>query len=60
MPPSITTFTIDLEQLLAPISVEHPAGASLRYDGTYDRIRLQAPPLQPEPGSKTLSSWLSR
>ncbi|MBI3328206.1 MAG: type VI secretion system protein TssA [Nitrospinae bacterium] len=32
-------LTIDLEKLLAPISVEHPAGESLRYEGTYDRIQ---------------------
>lgn len=29
----------DLEGLLAPISAESPCGLSLRYDGTYDRIR---------------------
>ncbi len=29
----------DLEKLLHPISVERPAGDSLRYEGTYDRIR---------------------
>lgn len=29
----------DLEQLLNPISVEHPSGESLRYDGTYDLVR---------------------
>ncbi len=30
---------IDLERLLNPISVEHPAGESLRYEGTYDQVR---------------------
>jgi len=30
---------IDIEALLTPISVERPAGESLRYEGTYDRIR---------------------
>lgn len=29
----------DLEKLLYPISVERPAGESLRYEGTYDRVR---------------------
>ncbi len=29
----------DLEALLAPISAESPSGSSLRYEGTYDRIR---------------------
>jgi type VI secretion system protein ImpA len=29
---------LDLEQLLSPLSAEHPAGESLRYEGTYDRI----------------------
>lgn len=29
---------IDIEALLAPISVESPAGEWLRYEGTYDRI----------------------
>jgi type VI secretion system protein ImpA len=33
------TFQFDIEKLLSPISAEHPAGESLRYDGTYDRIR---------------------
>jgi type VI secretion system ImpA family protein len=38
---SAKTFSssVDLEQLLSPISGEHPAGESLRYEGTYDRIR---------------------
>lgn len=30
---------IDLEELLSPISGDHPAGEYLRYEGTYDRIR---------------------
>ena len=30
---------LDLEQLLSPLSAENPAGESLRYEGTYDRIR---------------------
>lgn len=30
---------IDLETLLAPISEQSPAGSSLRYEGTYDKIR---------------------
>lgn len=29
----------DLEALLEPISAESPCGSSLRYEGTYDRIR---------------------
>lgn len=29
----------DLERLLEPVSPERPAGESLRYEGTYDRIR---------------------
>jgi len=33
------SFIIGLEKLLYPISVEHPAGESLRYEGTYDRIQ---------------------
>lgn len=32
-------FQFDIEKLLSPISAEHPAGVSLRYDGTYDKIR---------------------
>jgi type VI secretion system ImpA family protein len=32
-------FHFDIEKLLSPISAEHPAGESLRYEGTYDRIR---------------------
>jgi len=32
-------FQFDIEKLLSPISAEHPAGESLRYDGTYDKIR---------------------
>ena len=30
---------IDLERLLSPISIEHPSGEYLRYEGTYDRIQ---------------------
>ncbi|TKC93688.1 type VI secretion system protein TssA [Polyangium fumosum] len=30
---------IDLETLLLPISEEAPSGTSLRYEGTYDRVR---------------------
>lgn len=33
--PSIT----DIDQLLAPISPDNPAGDSLRYEGTYDLVR---------------------
>jgi type VI secretion system protein ImpA len=33
------TLTLDVEKLLAPISIERPAGEWLRYEGTYDRIR---------------------
>lgn len=32
-------YQFELEDLLEPISVEHPAGVPLRYEGTYDRIR---------------------
>ncbi|MBC8462198.1 MAG: type VI secretion system protein TssA [Deltaproteobacteria bacterium] len=32
-------LTIDLEKLLSPISIERPAGESLRYEGTYDDIQ---------------------
>lgn len=32
-------YTFDLERLLDPISPERPSGESLRYEGTYDRIR---------------------
>jgi type VI secretion system protein ImpA len=32
-------FQFDIEKLLSPISAEHPAGESLRYDGTYDKVR---------------------
>src|SRR6266852_2434003 len=31
--------TIDVQSLLEPISRERPAGESLRYEGTYDRIQ---------------------
>ncbi|MGK3997858.1 type VI secretion system protein TssA [Sorangium sp. So ce1024] len=30
---------IDIERLLAPVSQAAPAGAPLRYEGTYDRVR---------------------
>ncbi|EYF02863.1 type VI secretion system protein TssA [Chondromyces apiculatus] len=33
------SIAIDLDHLLAPISEGAPAGAHLRYEGTYDRIR---------------------
>src|SRR5215468_7816202 len=33
------TLQMDLETLLAPIATEYPAGESLRYEGTYDRIQ---------------------
>jgi hypothetical protein len=29
----------DIEPWLSPVAVEHPAGESLRYEGTYDRIQ---------------------
>ncbi len=32
-------LTEDIDPILAPISKEHPAGISLRYEGTYDKIR---------------------
>jgi type VI secretion system protein ImpA len=31
--------TAEVEHLLAPISAEAPAGTSLRYEGTYERVR---------------------
>jgi len=31
--------TTEVERLLAPISAEAPSGASLRYEGTYERVR---------------------
>lgn len=34
-----STFAIDIERLLAPVSQEAPAGEPLRYEGTYDRVR---------------------
>jgi len=34
-----TSFYLDLETLLAPIPGYNPAGESLRYEGTYDRIQ---------------------
>lgn len=33
------TSLMDLETLLAPIAGDNPCGSSLRYEGTYDRIR---------------------
>jgi type VI secretion system protein ImpA len=38
-PENQTPFHLDLEGLLAPISSDNPAGDSLRYEGTYDRIQ---------------------
>jgi type VI secretion system ImpA family protein len=35
----IKTWSIDLEELLSPISAERPAGEFLRYEDTYDRIK---------------------
>jgi type VI secretion system protein ImpA len=32
-------FDFDIEKLLSPLSADHPAGESLRFDGTYDKIR---------------------
>jgi type VI secretion system ImpA family protein len=32
-------FQFDIEKLLSPLSADHPAGESLRYDGTYEKIR---------------------
>ena len=34
-----TISVIDLEALLTPIAGDNPAGASLRYDGTFDQIK---------------------
>ena len=34
-----TPYAFDLETLLAPVPGERPSGESLRYEGTYDRIR---------------------
>ena len=34
-----TPYAFDLERLLDPVSPERPSGESLRYEGTYDRIR---------------------
>lgn len=34
-----TPYAFDLETLLAPVGGERPSGESLRYEGTYDRIR---------------------
>ena len=35
-----TSFHLDLERLLTPISGDNPAGQFLRYEGTYDRIQV--------------------
>lgn len=35
----LSPFAVDLDQLLAPIAPNKPAGADLRYDPVYDRIR---------------------
>lgn len=35
----VTPFGVDLDALLAPVSANRPAGESLRYEGTYDRVR---------------------
>jgi type VI secretion system protein ImpA len=32
-------FQFDIEKLLSPVSAEKPAGDSLRYEGTYEKIR---------------------
>jgi len=34
-----TSFHLDLERLLTPISGDNPAGQFLRYEGMYDRIQ---------------------
>jgi type VI secretion system protein ImpA len=39
IPEQDTSFHLDLETLLAPIPGDNPAGESLRYEGTYDRIQ---------------------
>jgi type VI secretion system protein ImpA len=36
---SASTFSISIESFLAPISEDSPAGESLRYEGTYDKIQ---------------------
>jgi len=38
MSKSVDSFTVDLDKLLAPISIERPSGEWLRYAGTYDAI----------------------
>ena len=38
MSAAATTFAFNVSSLLAPISEKKPAGESLRYEGTYDRI----------------------
>ncbi|MCY1033888.1 type VI secretion system protein TssA [Corallococcus sp. BB11-1] len=39
MSPPDPSFPVDLEALLAPISVDRPGGENLRYEGTHDRIQ---------------------
>jgi type VI secretion system protein ImpA len=34
-----TPYAFDIESLLTPVSPQRPSGESLRYEGTYDRIR---------------------
>lgn len=34
-----TPYVFDLERLLQPVTPAQPSGESLRYDGTYDRVR---------------------
>lgn len=34
-----TTFALDVDSLLRPVTVDQPAGSDLRYEGTYDAIR---------------------
>jgi type VI secretion system protein ImpA len=38
-PENQTSFHLDLEGLVTPISGDNPAGESLRYEGTYDKIQ---------------------
>jgi len=35
----VSDFSISIESFLAPISEDAPAGESLRYEGTYDRVQ---------------------
>lgn len=39
MNPQPMPAAIDFDKLLAPISPDNPVGESLRYEGTYDRVR---------------------